>query len=134
MKGQFWGRALVPALVVFAVFGCTRPTVVGKWQGSTTVLQQPTQVTFDLSADNRMTQLWSAPPSSITASGTYTITGGTLTANMTDVKAVPPAMLTVLPKDDLNIAAAYKLDGDTLTLTYKGQTLTFNRVKDDQGK
>lgn len=131
-----FSRSAIPlvASVLVGGLGCAKPGVVGKWQGSTTVMNQPTQVTFDFTADKRMTQVWSAPPSSINASGTYTLEDDKLTATMTDVQTNPPALAAVLPKDQLNLAATYKLDGDSLVLTYKGQTLTFNRVKEDAAK
>lgn len=116
--------AYLAAAALAAAAGCAhKPTVVGTWNGSTTMPQGKTvKSTLTFTGDGKETLQAQAPSPlgdfTFQAGGTYTATDTTLTQNLTSFtmsmngKTLPAgAGMTKTETDQM------KLDGDTLTLT-----------------
>lgn len=123
------------ALLALPLAGCHKDTIVGKWQGTETSKGQAAKMTFDFTKDNKETlsmETTGGPISmTVAMNGTYTASGDSLTQNMTSASVM--GMTIPLPPDKAKPqTAAFKLDGDHLTLTDPSgkQSLTLTRVKE----
>ena len=129
--------AVLPFLLLLALAGCAhKPTLVGKWQGTTTSPQgMALASTFDFTPDGKETVSFttSGGPISLTmgGSGTYTVSSDSLTQNITSMTlgtmTMPPPPGVAKPQ-----TGTFTLDGDHLTLTNPTthQSLTLTRVKE----
>ena len=126
-----------PLLSLLALTGCAhKPTLVGKWQATTATPQGGTLAsTFTFAEDGKETLTVSAGggPISITmgGSGTYTVSGDSLTQTMTSMSLGTISM--ALPPDKSKPQTGpFTLDGDHLTLSNPTthQSLTLTRVKE----
>ena len=123
-------------LLLLCLNGCApKPTLVGKWQGTTTGPQGMTVAgTYDFTQDGKETVSFatSGGPISITmgGTGTYTVSGNSLTQNITTMTM--GTMTVPLPPDKAKPqTGTFTLDGDHLTLTSptSQKTMTLTRVK-----
>lgn len=128
--------AALPAFALaLALTGCShKPTIVGKWQGTTTRQGMTMNTTYDFSQDGKETisfQTSGGPISvSMGGSGTYTVSGSSLTQNITTMSM--GSMTMPLPAAQAKPqTGTFTLDGDHLTLTAPNsqQTVTLTRVK-----
>jgi hypothetical protein len=123
---------LIPSIVL--TVGCAKKTIVGKWTGS---IEYPmlgnVTANIEYKEGGAMTQTATTPRGQVEVTGTYKAEGENLTLAVTDVKLGGNSVMGLLPpaaKSNLNKTVAFKLDGETLTLTEKGQSQTFTRVKE----
>lgn len=133
------GRTPAPLLLlaVLALAGCAhKPTLVGKWQGNTATPQGGAVASaFAFTEDGKETFTVSAGggPISITVggSGTYTVSGDSLTQNITS--ATIGGMTMALPAASAKPqTGTFTVDADHLTLNNPTthQSLTLTRVKE----
>lgn len=128
--------AVLAAGLALTLVGCAhKPTIVGKWQGTTTNQGGTVNSTFEFTQDGKETMTFQASggPISITmgGTGTYTTDGGNLTQNITSMTMGSMSM--ALPPDKAKPqTSAYTLDGDHLTLTNPSSkgSVTLTRVKE----
>ncbi len=118
-----------------ALAGCHKDIIVGKWQGTTTSKGQAAKMTFNFTQDGKETisMETTGGPISMTvgAGGTYTVSGSSLTQNITSATIM--GMTMNLPADKAKPqTGTFTLDGDHLTLTTPTdkQALTLTRVKE----
>lgn len=137
MTPSLWRPAACSLLLLPFLAGCAhKPTLVGKWQGTTTGPQgMAIASTFDSTQDGKETLSFatSGGPISITmgGSGTYTVSGDTLTQNITTMTM--GTMTIPLPADKAKPqTGTFTLDGDHLTLTNptSHQSMSLTRVKE----
>ena len=129
-------RAAIVTCTLLALAGCAhKPTLVGKWQGSTTTPQGGAlSSTFEFTQDGKETISFQASggPIAITmgGSGTYTTDGSNLTQNITSM-SMGSMTIPVSPDKAQPQTSSYTLDGDHLTLTSptSKQSLTLTRGK-----
>ena len=131
------GTTLAALLSLLTLAGCAhKPTIVGKWQGNTTTPQGGALAsTFTFTEDGKETLSVAASggPISITmgGSGTYTVSGDSLTQNITSMSM--GAMNVTLPPDKAKPqTGTFTVDADHLTLNNPTthQSLTLTRVKE----
>jgi hypothetical protein len=120
------------------LLGCSKPSVVGKWQGTQSVQSpmgnQSLSFTTEYKADGTFSQNATVANMNIGAKGTYKVDGDKVTSSVTSVDAPPmiKAMAEPALKKQINQTVSFKVEGDNLTFTGKGpsETLTMTRVKE----
>ncbi len=125
--------AVLPLLAAVLAGCAPKPTIVGKWQGTLTQPGGAITSTFEFTQGGKETITSQATGGGttvdITAGGTYTVSGTSLTQTLTTMTLrgqpmpIPPGQAKSAP---------FTLDGDRLTLTSPGtgEPLTLTRVKE----
>jgi uncharacterized protein (TIGR03066 family) len=113
---------IVPALVLS--LGCKKPTPVGKWTGSFNNIP----LTFDFKEDGKLALSGSAMGQNIAINGTWSVEGDQLTTNLTS--GTPAMVMSFIPADKRKSTGAWKLEGETLSLTQGSQSQALTRVKE----
>jgi hypothetical protein len=118
------------------LLGCSKPSVVGKWQGSQSIQSpmgnQNLNFTTEYKADGTFSQSATVANMNVGAKGTYKVDGDKVTSTVTSVEAPPMIKKFVEPtlKKQVNQTVSFKVEGDNLTFTGAGQTMTMTRVKE----
>jgi hypothetical protein len=139
-------RQILACLCTVALLGCSRPSIVGKWQNQVALSDQgvsgSARVNWEFRADGSTVQrseitISSAQSSSLTTTvleGNYTLQGTTLDVKLKRATLDGPLtghkdLLAPLPPSLQNIGGTFQLDGDKLTVeTRQGRKMTFTRV------
>jgi hypothetical protein len=113
---------VVPALVLS--MGCKKPTPVGKWSGNFNSIP----LTFDFKEGGQLSLTGSAVGQAISINGTWSVAGDQLTTNLTS--GTPAMVMNFIPADKRKSTGAWKIEGDTLSLTQGGKSQPLTRVKE----
>ena len=119
MKKSLFGAAALLGLAVLA--GCAKPSIVGKWEGTTQAGQMSMQTELEFTKDGKVNMTAKTPMGSLPINGAYTDAGDKVTMNLT----LPPAIQMMAKGVSPGGTKTYKIEGDKLTL---GET-TYTRVK-----
>jgi uncharacterized protein (TIGR03066 family) len=118
------------------LFGCAKPSLVGKWKGTQSVQSpmgnQQVDVSMEYKADGTFVQSATTKVGNIGAKGTYTVDGDKVTSSVSSIEAPPMIKSFVEPmlKKQINQTSTFKIEGDNVTLSKEGNSVSMTRVKE----
>ena len=118
---------IVCASLALFLFGCAKPTPVGKWSGNYQVMNMSLATTLEFKTDGTMTQTTKTPVGETSGVGTYRVEDDKLALHLTKITLASREI--PVPAKMSDQSAAFKLEGDKLTLTRDGKAMEFTRVK-----
>ena len=115
--------------------GCSKPSLVGKWKGVQNIQSpmgaQSVDINTEYKSDGTFAQDVNTKMGNISVKGTYKVEGDKVTSALSSLDAPPMIKAVAEPmlKKSINQTTAFKIEGDTLTLSKDSGALTMSRVK-----